>query len=228
MIENEDILKQLDGWIASAIRSMSPARRSTLMREISKTIRRENQKRITMQKDPDGTNWKKRKKRKQNRQGRTPSTDKFYTLNYRDASRRSSTRPIKLVKVRGHLVEAIDLQEKKLKTFRKDRVISLIDEKGAVADFSSENFGKIKKKTKMMLGLRHSRRMKAQGNSTEATIGFSGLNAQIAEVHQFGLTDEVEKGGPKANYPIRQLLGINDHDLATIEQLVFKHISDAG
>lgn len=60
MIEGLD---RLDRWMQQAIASLSPSRRKKLLNEIGKDLRKGNQKRITVQEDPEGKRWLPRQKR---------------------------------------------------------------------------------------------------------------------------------------------------------------------
>lgn len=85
--------------------------------------------------------------------------------------------------------------------------------------------GKIRSKTKMMMGLRQTRRLKRMATSDGAAIGYEGRNAQIAAVHQLGGLDAVSQdGGNRIRYPVRQLLGLSVDDLNQVRDRVFQHI----
>lgn len=59
-----------------------------------------------------------------------------------------------------------------------------------------------------------------------ASIGFSGSAGRIANVHQLGRTDVVNKyRGITYRYPRRPLLGISDEDQAFIEGIIIDHLS---
>lgn len=53
--------ERFDAWIESAIRTLSPAGRRRLLRDIAREVRRRNQQRITKQSDPDGNRWQPKK-----------------------------------------------------------------------------------------------------------------------------------------------------------------------
>lgn len=78
--------------------------------------------------------------------------------------------------------------------------------------------GRIKRQ--MFAKLRQAKYLKARGTAEGAAVEFVGRVSRIANVHQFGLRDRVEKGGPEVAYPARELLGFTDDDLALIEEMV--------
>lgn len=73
--------------------------------------------------------------------------------------------------------------------------------------------GHVKTKAKMLLGLRELRRLSVSASAAGVTIGYSGITARIAEVHQEGGVDRVLPGGPRVKYPARPVLGLSGADI---------------
>lgn len=68
--------------------------------------------------------------------------------------------------------------------------------------------GKIKRQA-MFAKIRTARYMKAKGTANSAVIQFVGPVAKIAEVHQYGLRDRINRNKPRTHkYDARQLLGV--------------------
>ena len=68
--------------------------------------------------------------------------------------------------------------------------------------------GKIKRQA-MFAKIRTARYMKAKGTANSAVIQFVGPVAKIAEVHQYGLRDKIDRRKPRTHkYDARQLLGV--------------------
>ncbi|MFZ7173995.1 phage virion morphogenesis protein [[Pasteurella] aerogenes] len=66
-----------------------------------------------------------------------------------------------------------------------------------------------------------------RSNSNEITVGFSGNNAKIAEIHQYGLKGRVQRQREyKVQYAQRELLGFADEDIQMIEDYVIKALGD--
>mgnify|MGYP000616235956 CR=1 FL=1 len=87
--------------------------------------------------------------------------------------------------------------------------------------------GQIRKKKKMMMGLRTARRMKLTSDADGAETGFTGRNARIAMVHHLGGMDLVDpESTTKIRYPVRQLLGLNQQDHSLIRDRVLTHLHD--
>ncbi|MDC6179553.1 phage virion morphogenesis protein [Ralstonia solanacearum] len=76
----------------------------------------------------------------------------------------------------------------------------------------------------MFTRLRLARYMKTEADANTAVVTFSGTAQRIAAVHQFGLRDRVNKTGLTARYPARELLGLDDGDIAIVTDLVLQHV----
>ncbi|WP_081026033.1 phage virion morphogenesis protein [Ralstonia solanacearum] len=76
----------------------------------------------------------------------------------------------------------------------------------------------------MFTRLRLARYMKTEADANTAAITFAGNALRIATVHQFGLRDRVNKTGLTARYPARELLGLDDGDIAIVTDLVLQHV----
>ena len=84
---------------------------------------------------------------------------------------------------------------------------------------------KNKIKNKMFNLIKTSKYMKIERTSEGVAIGFMNRVANIARVHQYGLRDRVEKGGPTIKYDSRELLGFTPAELEMIESEVLDHFS---
>jgi len=77
---------------------------------------------------------------------------------------------------------------------------------------------------KMFTKLRTAKFLRVRTDAAGATIGFIGRAERIARVHQFGLRDSVEKGGPNYTYAERELLGFTDAERERIKDLLLEHL----
>lgn len=77
----------------------------------------------------------------------------------------------------------------------------------------------------MFSKLRTTRFLKTAVTADSAVVGFIGQVERIARVHQLGLRDRVQKGGPQAQYPARELLGFTEADIAAVQDLVLAHLA---
>ncbi|MBS6081825.1 MAG: phage virion morphogenesis protein [Pseudomonas fluorescens] len=85
--------------------------------------------------------------------------------------------------------------------------------------------GRIRRKKEMFKKLRTATYMKAQGDSSAITVGFTGRIARIARVHQYGLKDYAERGAPDIRYEKREVLGLTDLDLDVIRDGLLAHLT---
>lgn len=70
--------------------------------------------------------------------------------------------------------------------------------------------------------------LKAKGDTNSATVQFVGRVQRIAQVHQEGLYDKVDRKAAKspiAKYPKRQLLGFTSADKNRIQELLIQHLT---
>lgn len=104
--------------------------------------------------------------------------------------------------------------------------------RGAVRSFYSEDIERylnisfnerrqsVTKPDPMFRRLRTARFLKVRASSDGTEVGFSGVAARIARVHQYGLRDKINSSGAMANYPRRELLGLSKADRMAIAQQV--------
>lgn len=77
---------------------------------------------------------------------------------------------------------------------------------------------------KMFARIRRAKHLRAQADEDVVTVGFLAHTERIARVHQRGLRDAVQPGGPSVVYPARQLLGFTDSERETIRDLLLQHL----
>ena len=54
--------------------------------------------------------------------------------------------------------------------------------------------------------------LKAKGDGSAISVGFTARVARIARVHQYGLKDRTERAAPEVKYEQREVLGLTDAD----------------
>ena len=77
----------------------------------------------------------------------------------------------------------------------------------------------------MLIGLARRTVLKMSVTANEAKVGYSGVAARIARIHQEGMLDKVAPGGPLYRYPARRLLGATADDRAQALDTVIDHLS---
>lgn len=85
--------------------------------------------------------------------------------------------------------------------------------------------GRIRRKLEIFQKLSKVAYLKAKGDGSSISVGFTGRVARIAGVHQYGLTDRAERGAPKIKYERREVLGFTDSDLDIIRDGLLVHLA---
>lgn len=78
----------------------------------------------------------------------------------------------------------------------------------------------------MFRKLRMARHLRLAATPSEAVVEFVGRAARIARVHHYGLRDRVTETGAEYQYPVRELLGINDQQMDALCDLIFQRLAD--
>lgn len=78
----------------------------------------------------------------------------------------------------------------------------------------------------MFRKLRLARHLRLAATPSEAVVEFVGRAARIARVHHYGLRDRVTETGAEYQYPVRELLGINDQQMDALCDLILQRLAD--
>ena len=180
--------------------------RHKLSRDISITLRRGQQQRIRQQLNVDGSPYIKRKNSIKTVQKRLRF---IYQGTVRDLKNWSGNK---------RQITGWDNDRNAIRTFNSvniERFLSI--EAGAATKRTS-------KKQPMFRRLRNAPFLRLQALPDSAGVGYTGVTAKIAQIHQYGGTDQVNPY-VKADYPARQLLGITKKDSDNVLNQVFDFIS---
>lgn len=203
---NDDTLRQLDSELTHLLTRMSQGQRRQLAKEITRDLRRSQIKRISQQKNPDGSPYTKRKAN-------------FITVQREiQFMWHGQKRTLRNWRGNSKTITGQDANKKAQRSFRKSdiqRYISIKKDK-----ISTE---RKTKQTRMFKKLATARFLRAYNSDKEAVIYFLPSAANIAGVHQFGLTERI--GNAKITYPSRQLLGLTPQEIRHIESQIIDFIS---
>lgn len=206
-MSNDDALfSQLDAVFASILSGMSPAGRQRTARSVGTMLRRSQSQRIGRQEAPDGSKFPPRRRRVLRSQagiGFIWQGEERRLRNWR-ATRGS----------RGRMLTGFDEGRGAVRSFYRADIERYLD-----ISFN-ETRRDTTKADPMFRRLRTTRFLKARATSEGASVGFSGVAARIARVHQYGLRDRVNDSGAMATYPRRELLGLNKADRMAIARQV--------
>ncbi|MEX6147147.1 phage virion morphogenesis protein [Providencia hangzhouensis] len=203
---NDDTLRQLDCELTYLLNRMSQGQRRQLAKEITRDLRRSQIKRISQQKNPDGSPYTKRKAN-------------FITVQREiQFMWHGQKRTLRNWRGNSKTITGQDANKKAQRSFRKSdiqRYISIKKDK-----ISTE---RKTKQTRMFKKLATARFLRAYNSDEEAVIYFLPSAANIAGVHQFGLTERI--GNAKITYPSRQLLGLTPQEIRNIESQIIDFLS---
>ncbi|MEX9745021.1 phage virion morphogenesis protein [Providencia rettgeri] len=203
---NDDTLRQLDSELTHLLTRMSQGQRQQLAKEITRDLRRTQIKRISQQKNPDGSPYTKRKAN-------------FITVQREiQFMWHGQKRTLRNWRGNSKTITGQDANKKAQRSFRKSdiqRYISIKKDK-----ISTE---RKTKQTRMFKKLATARFLRAYNSDKEAVIYFLPSAANIAGVHQFGLTERI--GNAKITYPSRQLLGLTPQEIRHIESQIIDFLS---
>lgn len=203
---NDDTLRQLDSELTHLLTRMSQGQRRQLAKEITRDLRRSQIKRISQQKNPDGSPYIKRKAN-------------FITVQREiQFMWHGQKRTLRNWRGNSKTITGQDANKKAQRSFRKSdiqRYISIKKDKISTARKT--------KQTRMFKKLATARFLRAYNSDKEAVIYFLPSAANIAGVHQFGLTERI--GNTKITYPSRQLLGLTPQEIRHIESQIIDFLS---
>ncbi|EBO6713679.1 phage virion morphogenesis protein [Salmonella enterica] len=204
---------ELDTVFGDILSGLSASGRARTARIVGQEVRRSQQRRMRAQKSPDGSSWPQRKRRiTRSQQGiEFIWNDEIRTLKNWHGGRGKY----------GRTITGYDRDCDDIRTFYRSDIehYLYIDTRSLRRDST--------KKAPMFERLRTLRYLKIYPDPQGVSIGYSGMAARIARVHQYGLRDQV---GPSVitKYPQRELLGISTADEQLIYNAVIGSLGSAG
>lgn len=206
-MSNTNDLAQLEKELQDMLRNVEPARRRLMVKKLAQTLRKGQQKRIAQQQNTDGTKY-------QARSPRTEVTQQRLRFIYF-----GELRDLKNWK-RGHdRITGWDNKRGAIRTFLRNRIERYISVETAATT------KRVRKPQPMFRRLRTASFLRARASGDSAVVGFDGVAAQIANVHQLGLEDQVNPS-VRMRYPLRELLGVTPQDRELMLDAVFDFIVD--
>lgn len=203
---NDDTLRQLDSELTHLLNRMSQGRRRQLAKEITRDLRRSQIKRISQQKNPNGSPYTKRKAN-------------FITVQREiQFMWHGQKRTLRNWRGNSKTITGQDANKKAQRSFRKSDIQRYISIKKNKISTERKT-----KQTRMFKKLATARFLRAYNSDKEAVIYFLPSAANIAGVHQFGLTERI--GNAKITYPSRQLLGLTSQEIRHIESQIIDFLS---
>lgn len=219
-----DDLSQIEAVAGALIRSISSGERRRLLRAIARDIQKSQSARIARQVAPDGSAFAARKEKKQP----TPGNHSVKFL-YPKGAAAPRLVLMKSWVHEGPLLTGFDIEAGLIRSFFWDKVDRWLP---VEADEQNKGGGKLRKRGSirqkaMFKKLRNGRNLRADATDIEAWIGFSGRAAEIARVHQDGLSDRPAAKARPVRYARRELLGVTAAERNAVLDKLLLHLSDA-
>ncbi|WP_322528558.1 phage virion morphogenesis protein [Salinicola sp. LHM] len=216
---SDDALAQLDDWVEPLLAKLESAERKKLAREIGIALRKRQQQRIRLQKNPDGTPYAKRVGKKKRRRAR-----KRLRFIYEKPGHEAEEREIVNWFSTPETYFGFDQRHAgSLRTFKKRRVVRVLEiDLTPVAD-PREKAGKRNSSEAMFAKLRTARYLKMKATADRVSIGYEGRIAHIARIHQEGKRAPVNSH-LEYDYPERQLLGTTPDDIELVHDILIRHL----
>ncbi|PWC10934.1 phage tail protein [Brenneria roseae subsp. americana] len=202
-MSDNDLFHQLDDVFNNIMSGMSAQGRRASARAIAIGLRRSQQQRIARQQNPDGSQYEKRRRKVLRSQA-------GISFVWNDETRQLKNWRATRGK-RGRMLTGFDDGRGAIRSFYR----------ADIERYLNINFSQTKKDTTktdpMFRRLRTAKWLRTKADASGATVGFSGVAARIARVHQLALKDKVG-GNASVTYPRRVLLGLSEADRRIIAE----------
>ncbi|EAP9420961.1 phage virion morphogenesis protein [Salmonella enterica] len=210
---SDDRFRELDKVFSDILAGISASGRTRSARLIGQEIRRSQQQRIRAQKGPDGAAYPQRRRRIiRSQQGiKFIWNNEVRTLKNWHGGRGNY----------GRTITGFDTERNDIRTFYRsdiDRYLE-INTRSLRRDTA--------RKAPMFERLRTLRFMKMRPDAQGVTVGYDGVAARIARVHQYGQRDLVGPG-VVTKYPVRELLGLSAVDERLIYNATINSLGSAA
>jgi len=217
-------LSELEAFVGGMLKSLEPAARRGLLRKVARQMRLSNQRRIAAQRNPDGSAFAKRKPPTEPKPGN-------YALKFIYPA--GGNGPGRLVFLKswvrqGPLITGYDREAGGIRSFEREKIVKYLDSR---RDEENKGAGKIRNRSTirqraMFRKIRRSGMLNAGASDMEAWIGFGGMVAHVASIHQFGLRDRPARHAREVRYDKRELLGMTATDREELLEAVIEHLLD--
>lgn len=212
---SSDPLQHLEDLVAPLLKSISASEQRKLATTIARDLIRSQRRRIGSQRNPDGSPFE---PRKQQGDASKPNRPKRFLYDGPYSSRGERVAEVKSYRDEGDRLVGYDIEARGVRTFIKGNMLRHLAPTSTSGDRIRDRRGQIRKMFERMQG-----KLKTMNDANGVAVGFVGRTARIAEIHQYGLRDQVSPG-KSASYAARQLLGFTGEDIEHIRDLVLEHI----
>lgn len=220
MADLDGDLAELEAFVGGMLKSLDASQKRQLLRHVARDMRKANRERIRAQHNPDGSRFAARK---------DPPEPQIanYAVKFLYPSGGSGKPRLAFLKSwekQGPVFTGFDIEAGAMRTFEYAKVIKWL---GVSPEDQNKSGGKIRKRKT----IREKAMFRKIGNKIysgnsdhEAWIGFGGMIASVARVHQYGLTDKPARHARAVQYERRELLGMAAEDREVLLDKVIEHL----
>lgn len=209
---NNDPFRELDQVFSAILAGTSLVGRTRTARAIGQALRHSQQQRIKAQKNSEGSPYPARRRRVlRSQQGMifVWQGETRYLKNWRGGRGKY-----------GRTITGFDEERNDIRTFYRSDIQRYVEINTQSVRRSTA------KKEPMFQQLCSYRFIKMRADAGGTSVGFDGVAARIARVHQYGLRDQVGPGA-FAKYPVRELLGFTIADEQMITEQIVNSLGSA-
>ncbi|RQM37244.1 phage virion morphogenesis protein [Erwinia psidii] len=210
---NQDIFRELDQVFSDILSGTSQAGRIRTARAVGQALKRSQQQRIRAQKNPGGSAYPARRRR-------VLRSQQGIVFIWQGEIRRLKNWHGGRGKY-GRTLTGFDEERNAIRTFYRSDIERYIEINMQSVRHSTT------KKVPMFQRLRGYRFLKVRADAGGTNVGFDGVAARIARVHQYGQRDQVGPGA-FAKYPVRELLGFTAGDERMITEQVINSLGSVA
>lgn len=210
---SNDRFRELDQVFSDILAGTSQAGRMRTARAVGQALRRSQQQRIKAQKNPDGAPYSSRRRK-------VLRSQQGIVFVWQGEVRRLKNWHGGRGKY-GRTITGFDEERNDIRTFYRSDIERYIEINTKSVRRTTS------KQAPMFQRLRNLRFLKMRADAGGASVGFDGVAARIARVHQYGQRDQVGPGA-FAKYPVRELLGFTVADEQMITEQVINSLGSAA
>jgi hypothetical protein len=213
---------EIQALAGTLLRQLGSGERRSLLRKMARAIQKSQSDRIGRQKDPEGGAFAARRPRREMKPG-------AYAVRFLYPKGATDPRTVYMKSWvhQGPLMTGYDIEAGGIRSFFYDKVARYLP-----VDASEQNAGAGKLRRKgtirqqaMFRKLRNGRNLRVGATDVEAWIGFTGRTAEIARIHQDGLTDKPSLKGRAVRYAKRGLLGLTEAEQSRALDMLLSHVA---
>ncbi len=207
--EDDPLCVQLTATLDHLLAAAKPAYRREMARKMARTIRLLQQKHIRSQTSPDGIPFSPRRKA-------VMQTQQAIRFLWRGDVR--SLKNYRLTRLSGGpAITGYDTDRNAVRTFYRRDIERYVE----ISRTRKRRYRK--RDHQLFRKLRTTRLLKARADSNRAVVGFEGRTADIARIHHYGLTGDLNAMA-KVRYPKRELLGLSPFERTKLIEDIYRDL----